>query len=169
MNCPHPARFGRELRRNPRQMLRSWYMLLFQIPRIPEWTFRRHDYAMLTRALRDGTVQKNVFTDDDLRYFRDAFRNPYSITAAVNYYRANLRSGFMAKPGANNWNDHKIDAPTLLIWGEQDFALGKELTYDMEGLFSGRFEIKYIPDSGHWVQQEKPALVNQYMLDFLNS
>ncbi len=167
MNCPHPARFSRELRRNPRQMLRSWYMLFFQVPRIPEWLFRRRDYAMLTRALRDGTIQKNVFTDDDLQYFRAAFRNPYSITAAINYYRANLRSGFMAKPGINDWSDRKIAAPTLLIWGEQDFALGKELTYDMQGLFSGRFEIKYIPDSGHWVQQEKPALVNQYMLDFL--
>ncbi len=169
MNCPHPVRFSRELRRNPRQMLRSWYMLFFQIPRLPEQLFRARDYAMLTRALRDGTIQKNVFTDDDLQYFRAAFRNPYSITAAINYYRANLRSGFMAKPGRIDWIARKIDAPTLLIWGEQDFALGKELTYDMESLFTGRFEIKYIPDSGHWVQQEKPTLVNQYMLDFLTS
>jgi pimeloyl-ACP methyl ester carboxylesterase len=38
----------------------------------------------------------------------------------------------------------------------------------MEGLFTGPFEIKYIPDSGHWVQQEKPDLVNQYVRDFLN-
>ena len=46
-------------------------------------------------------------------------------------------------------------------------ALGKELTYGMDDLFTGPFEIKYIPDSGHWVQQEKPELVNQYMRDFL--
>jgi pimeloyl-ACP methyl ester carboxylesterase len=55
----------------------------------------------------------------------------------------------------------------LLIWGEQDFALGKELTYDMDKLFTGPFEIKYIPDSGHWVQQEKPEFVNQYLSNFL--
>ena len=119
------------------------------------------------RALRDGTIQKNVFSESDLDYFRAAFRNPYSLTAAINYYRANLRSGFMARSGANTWIDRKISAPTLLIWGEQDFALGKELTYDMEKLFTGPFEIKYIPDSGHWVQQEKPDLVNQYVRDFL--
>jgi epoxide hydrolase 4 len=39
----------------------------------------------------------------------------------------------------------------------------------MEPLFTGPFEIKYIPDSGHWVQQEKPELVNQYVRDFLDS
>ncbi len=167
MNCPHPERMSHALRRNPRQMLRSWYMLFFQLPRIPEWIFRRRNYDALARALRDGTIQKNVFSESDLDYFRAAFRNPYSLNAAINYYRANLRSGFMARPGANNWIDRKISAPTLLIWGEQDFALGKELTYGMEKLFTGPFEIKYIPDSGHWVQQEKPDFVNRYVRDFL--
>ena len=169
MNCPHPERMNYALRHNPRQMMRSWYMLFFQIPRIPEWIFRRRNYDVLARALRDGTIQKNVFTDADLEYFRAAFRNPYSITAAINYYRAALRSGGMARSGAGNGMDRKISAPTLLVWGEQDFALGKELTYGMEGLFTGPFEIKYIPDSGHWVQQEKPELVNQYVRDFLSA
>ena len=169
MNCPHLERMSYALRHNPRQMLRSWYMLFFQLPRIPEWIFRRNNFDALARALRDGTIQKNVFSESDLDYFRAAFRNPYSITAAINYYRANFRTGFMARPGTNSWIDRKISAPTLLIWGEQDFALGKELTYGMEPLFTGPFEIKYIPDSGHWVQQEKPELVNQYVRDFLNS
>jgi epoxide hydrolase 4 len=169
MNCPHLERFSHALRRNPRQLLRSWYMLFFQLPRIPEWAFRRRNYQALVDALRSYTVQKNVFTDDDLEYFRDAFRNPYSITAAINYYRANVRTGLMARSGSNSWIDRKISAPTLLIWGEQDFALGKELTYGMEPLFTGPFVIKYIADSGHWVQQEKPELVNQYMRDFLDS
>jgi len=167
MNCPHPERMSYALRHNPRQMMRSWYMLFFQIPRLPEWIFRRRNYDALARALRDGTIQKNVFTENDLDYFRAAFRNPYSITAAINYYRALLRSGLGRKASA--WMDRKIAAPTMLIWGEQDFALGKELTYDMEGLFTGPFQIKYIPDSGHWVQQEKPALVNQYLREFLAS
>ena len=167
MNCPHLERMSYALRHNPRQMLRSWYMLFFQLPRIPEWIFRRNNFDALARALRDGTIQRNVFSENDLDYFRAAFRNPYSITAAINYYRANFRSGVMTRPGANNWIDKKISAPTLLIWGEQDFALGKELTDDMDKLFTGPFEIKYIPDSGHWVQQEKPDLVNAYVRDFL--
>jgi epoxide hydrolase 4 len=56
----------------------------------------------------------------------------------------------------------------LLIWGEQDVALGKEMTLGMEPLFTGPFEIKYIPLSGHWVQQEQAEVVNGYLLDFLD-
>ncbi len=168
LNCPHLKRFSGELRRNPRQMLRSWYMLFFQLPWLPEAIFRAGNFAALERALRDGTVRKGAITDADMAYFREAFRDPYAISAAINYYRANFRSGFMAKPGENAWIDRKIEAPTLLIWGEQDFALGKELTYEMQGLFSGPFEIKYIPSAGHWVQQEEPETVNRYIRDFLS-
>jgi pimeloyl-ACP methyl ester carboxylesterase len=167
MNCPHPRRLSEELRRNPRQMLRSWYMLFFQIPRLPEALFRRRDYELLDRSMRDNAINKDAFSDADLAYFHAAFRNPYSITAAINYYRANLRSGFMARDGENNWIDRKIAALTLVIWGEQDFALGKELTYRMEPLFAGSFELNYIADAGHWVQQERPERVNELLRPFL--
>jgi len=167
LNCPHPKCLNAALRSNLRQMRRSWYMAFFQIPWLPEAIFRRNNFAALDSALKGSTVQKGAITDDDLPYFHDAFKNPYSITAAINYYRANFRSALLARPGQNDWIDRKIAAPTMLIWGEQDFALGKELSYGMDGLFSGQFEIRYIPDSGHWVQQEKPELVNQYMREFL--
>jgi epoxide hydrolase 4 len=167
MNCPHLKRFGEELRRNPRQMLRSWYMLFFQLPMLPEALFRARNFAILDRSMRDNAVQKDTFSDADMEHFRAAFRKRYSITAAINYYRANLRAGFMSRSGESDWRDRKISAPTLVIWGEQDFALGKELTFGMEPLFSGDFAIKYIADAGHWVQQEKPALVNQYLGEFL--
>jgi len=32
---------------------------------------------------------------------------------------------------------------------------------------SNTFQVKTIADSGHWVQQEKPDLVNEMMLEFL--
>jgi len=38
----------------------------------------------------------------------------------------------------------------------------------MEEYFTDRFEVKYIPRCSHWVQQEQPELVNQYMLEFLS-
>lgn len=56
--------------------------------------------------------------------------------------------------------------PTLVIWGEQDIALGIELTIGLEHWVKD-LTIRRIADSGHWVQQEQAELVNRYMLGFL--
>ena len=167
MNCPHLKKFRDNLLHNPRQMLRSWYILFFQLPRIPEAMLRARDFAMLKRTLRDGAIQKSAFSDDDLAHFRAAFRNPYSITAAINYYRALFRESVRNRREPE-WMAHKITAPTMVIWGEQDVALRKELTFGMKELFEGPFEIHYVSDSGHWVQQEKPQVVNDCVSKFLS-
>lgn len=54
-----------------------------------------------------------------------------------------------------------------MIWGEDDTALGKELTYGMEPLFKGPFRIEYIPKSSHWVAEDQPEKVTSLLLDFL--
>ena len=168
MNCPHLKKFRENLLHNPRQMLRSWYILFFQLPRLPEAMLRARDFAMLKRMLRDSAVNKSAFSDDDLARYRAAFRNPYSITAAINYYRALFREAVRERREPD-WMSRKIAAPTMVIWGEQDVALRKELTFGMKELFDGPFEIHYVSDSGHWVQQEQPAIVNEYVLRFLST
>lgn len=166
MNCPHLKIFRENLLGNPRQILKSWYILFFQIPGLPEALIRARDFATLKRMLRGSAIQKSAFSDDDLRHYRAAFRNPYSITAAINYYRALFRENLRHRRGPE-WIDRKIIAPTMVIWGEQDVALRKELTFGMKELFQASFEIHYVPDSGHWVQQEKPQQVNDFLSKFL--
>lgn len=167
MNCPHLVKFRENITSNPRQMLRSWYIAFFQIPFVADALLRMNNAALAVRAIKSTAFNKDAFSDEDLAHYRDAFKNPYSATAAINYYRALARGDFLRKPADSHWMRRKIAAPAMLIWGERDVALRKELTYGMEDLFTGPFEIRYIPDSGHWVQQERPALVNQYLLDFL--
>jgi pimeloyl-ACP methyl ester carboxylesterase len=89
-----------------------------------------------------------------------AAAKPGALTAMLNYYRNAFEQGLF-KP---SWG--VLEVPTLMIWGEQDQALGKELTYGTEQ-YVRDFQIKYISDSSHWVQQEQPQLVNQYMREFL--
>ena len=85
---------------------------------------------------------------------------PGAARGMVNWYRAIARY-----PGAPARG--KIAAPTLLIWGEKDRALGKELTYDMDRLFTGPFRVHYVPDCSHWVNEEQPELVNRLLLEHL--
>src|SRR3546814_4071615 len=73
----------------------------------------------------------------------------------LNYYRANVRG-----TPPKEWTDPPLlETPTLMIWGEEDSALGKELTYGTEDLVSD-ITIRYLPQVSHWVQQEAPEAVN---------
>ncbi len=168
LNSPHPARMRQQLRTNFRQLARSWYVFFFQLPWIPELTLRAGNFSLLMRAIRVGLVQKEAVSGADLDHFRRALSPPYALTAALNYYRALMRRDFLCDPPPDHWLNRKVQAPTLVIWGEQDIALTKELTHGMQDRFAGGFEIRYVPDSGHWVQQEKPDLVNTLMRNFLS-
>jgi epoxide hydrolase 4 len=167
-NCPHPAIFSRALRSNPRQLLRSWYMFFFQLPRLPEWVLGRGDFEALGRGFRQMVRRRDreVFTDHDLEEIKQALRPPGALTAAINYYRATFRDvGAMKRYSESRL----VECPTLLIWAEEDDALGKELTYGMQPLFRGPFAIRYIPQCSHWVQQERPEEVNRELLAFLRA
>jgi pimeloyl-ACP methyl ester carboxylesterase len=160
LNSPHPKIFRQALRHNFQQMRKSWYIFLFQLPYVPEWMLGSNPKKLLKGLLRSSAIRKEAFTDEDIQHYVDGFTKPGTVTAALNYYRAALRN-----PSSSP--ERKIAAPTLVIWGEDDKALSKELTYDMEPLFSGSFAIKYIPNCSHWVQEEQPELVTALLLEFL--
>jgi len=185
LNCPHPAIFGQQLKTNRRQLARSWYMFFFQIPWLPETLLGLGHARPIAAAIRRTAVRQDSLNEADFQQLRDAASRPGALRAGINYYRAIFRSpdaramwpqwlrrfvygdrpikGFRER--LEDWP--RITAPTLLIWGEQDVALGKELSLGMEPLMAGSFDVKYIPLSGHWVQQEQPQVVNGYLLDFL--
>ena len=162
LNLPHPAKFLAGLR-TPQQLLRSWYIFFFQLPLVPEILLRRNNYQAIASAFTSMAIDKSAFTSEDLNAFREAAAKPGSATAMLNYYRCVFRQLF--NPGQqSNWD--VINIPTLMIWGENDTALGKELTYGTEKYVSN-LQIKYIPNCSHWVQQEQPELVNSYIKEFL--
>lgn len=160
LNCPHPKLFAEALRSNPRQMLRSWYMGVFQIPWLPEALFRANNFALMENTFRTMVARKDTFSDEDIARYKEALAKPGALTAAINWYR-NGASGLVSVGSSSG----QVDAPTLLIWGEQDTVLGKELTYGTERYVSN-LTIKYLPGCSHWTQQECPDEVNKLLLDF---
>jgi pimeloyl-ACP methyl ester carboxylesterase len=158
LNVPHPGKYRAALL-NPRQMLRSQYIGFFQIPRLPELLLSRFP-RWTARGIRASMVRRAAMPDADLEKYARAIAQPGAMRAAINYYRAFLRWDMWlpVKP---------IHAPTLMIWGENDVALGKELTYGTEK-FVRDFRIYYLPRCGHWVQQEAAREVNELLLDFFS-
>ncbi|MBD2035685.1 alpha/beta fold hydrolase [Leptolyngbya sp. FACHB-321] len=159
LNLPHPAKFAEGLR-TPQQLLRSAYIFFFQLPILPELLIQLNDFQVLEAAFKGMAVDKTTFSDDDIEAYKNAFAKRDTLTATLNYYRNMFEQGLTT----SDWGI--LTVPTLLIWGEADAALGKELTYGTEKYVQD-FRIRYIPNCSHWVQQEQPQLVNQLMREFL--
>jgi pimeloyl-ACP methyl ester carboxylesterase len=164
LNAPHPGIFAKNLRNNPGQLRKSWYVFFFQLPGIPEASLRAGNYYMIKRVLRGWTINKDAFSDDDLARFVDAAGKRGALTGGINYYRAMLHR---TNPFKMPTDYPRITSPTMLIWAENDGALGKELTYGLDRYCAGETVIRYIPRCSHWVQQEQPLLVNRYLDEFL--
>jgi len=165
LNAPHPHIFSRVLRSSRKQIMRSWYIFFFQIPYVPELVFKLFSKKLLNSLFRGSSIRKDTFSDVDIEKYHQALTEPGAITAALNYYRAAFHK--VPTEEKSEKKNKKIAAPTLLIWGEADTALGKELTYGMEQQFEGPFHIQYIPNCSHWVNEEQPELVNRALIDFL--
>jgi pimeloyl-ACP methyl ester carboxylesterase len=160
LNAPHPAAFVRELA-TWEQKLRSWYMLFFQLPLLPEWLLRAGDFALVGRMFRRDPVHPEAFTSEDIRRYKKALSRPGALTAALNYYRALFRFG------RDKLRDVRpISAPTLLIWGERDRALVIRNTEGVDRWVPG-IRVERIADSSHWVQNDAPERVNRLLIEFL--
>jgi pimeloyl-ACP methyl ester carboxylesterase len=162
MNVPHPALAEKGLR-TLRQLAKSWYIFFFQLPVIPEWSLARNGYAAIAQAFRGMAVDKSRFPREVLRVYQDSAAQPGALTAMVNYYRALLR-GVRAN---RRRGTPQITVPTLMLWGEADAALGKELTYGTDRYVSN-LTLRYLPNVSHWVQQEAPETVNQMLQAWLS-
>jgi len=155
MNLPHPACMERAFRRG-RQLLRSWYVLFFQLPWLPEKLLSAGDYRAIRQAFVGMAIDKSRFPDEVLQVYRDNAARPGALTAMINYYRAMVRGGGRRQTALGF---PRIEVPTLMIWGEQDAALGIETTYGTEQHVAD-LTLRYLPGVSHWVQQEAPEKVN---------
>ena len=163
LNAPHPAAFKRELRTFT-QLRKSWYMLFFQLPHIPEAVFRAGNYAMMERSFRQEPIRKNAFTNHDIALYKAAISKPGALTAALNYYRANVR--FLWEE--SSWLTAVVTTPTLVIWGEHDRYLSVNLLRGLDRWVSD-LRVERIKDASHWVQIDAHERVNELILDFLQT
>jgi epoxide hydrolase 4 len=147
------------------QALRSWYMLFFQIPRLPEYWISADDFAALKRTLRDTTLRPGVFDEFDIKQYVDAISRPGALTASINYYRANLRSMIFGRNDSGR--SERVDVPTIFIYGERDFAIAPSTVEGVDTIVDAPYTELRFPHSNHWVQEELPVDVNEALLKFL--
>ncbi|MEB3231035.1 MAG: alpha/beta hydrolase [Leptolyngbyaceae bacterium] len=167
LNAPHPQQFMRELLSNMDQLRRSWYVLAFQIPNLPEWMIRLNLKNFLKNMLRDQAVRKGAFSRSDTEIYQAALEKPGALAAAIAYHRQLLSPQAWLQSFNLGRTVLPVTAPTLVLWGEDDGLLSHRLTEGLEQLIAAPFQLKLIPQCGHWIQQEVPQTVNRELLQFL--
>ena len=157
LNVPHPRRMMQGLR-TPRQLARSWYILFFQLPWLPEQVVRR-----LRAAFADA--RPGAFTEADLRRYEEAWAQPGAPTAMLNYYRAVMRQN----PLKAQSRIRPVSAPTLVLWGQNDRALGPELAEPERRDVPNLEGVVRFGAASHWVQHDEAERVNERLVEFFGA
>lgn len=162
MNAPHYGAYLDTIRRTPAQILKSWYIYFFQLPWLAEASLRARDFESMRRAFRQ--LPPENMGSQDIAAYVEAWEQPGALSAMLGWYRtafrATLRSGLSAPP-------QHVQAPTCVIWGEEDFALDRRCN-DTLDRYTPDLRVHYLPGASHWVQMHRPQEVNRLLLEFLN-
>lgn len=143
--APHP-RATSGVFKDPKQILKSSYVLLFQVPGV-EYLIGRKD------RVEKATKNKAVTAID----------SPAAARRALAYYRQNLApwklGGFRAG---------RIPQPGLVIHAERDIAIGRELMERTAEQFDDLRGFRVLPRN-HFLQTEAPDEFAGVVLEFLGS
>lgn len=155
-NAPHPVCFARELKR-PVQLFKSWYVLFFQLPVLPEWLLGLGRARATEMIIRRSSRAPSHFTDGALEVYRQNAARPGGLTAMLNWYRAVFRGGALRR--FRGMAVPQTEVPTLLIWGAADRFLSTRLIAGT-GDYVANLTVRVLPGVSHWVQQEAAETVN---------
>lgn len=150
VSTPHPSALKYSLLRST-QGLNSWYMALFQVPWLSERLIAPGSPAW-------GLLVKGLPADHAERY-AERMADPTARTTALNWYRV-LRKEL---PGPSvRW--HRIDLPTLYVWGERDPALGRTAAERTGDFVTGPYRFEPIR-AGHWIPETRPELLGRLLVE----
>ena len=120
-------------------------------------------------------LAQGALTEADKQAYVNAWSQPGTLEAMLNYYRA-LKldmnedkipdwASFSLVPEMDIFTQ-KIQVPTLVIWGEQDEALVPENLVGLDQ-FVESLQIQRLPECGHFLVNEQPDQINKRLEKFL--
>jgi pimeloyl-ACP methyl ester carboxylesterase len=150
LSVPHTGAFLTSMLRS-RQILKSWYMGMFQIPWLPE---RLLDKLYVRSMMGSGQTIEHARRD------AAEFSGPSSFTGPVNWYRA--------LPLSNpKTSQAPVSCPTLFIWGDRDDFVTRAAADRCAQYCSGPFRFETLRGASHWLPDETPAEVAALLLSHL--
>jgi pimeloyl-ACP methyl ester carboxylesterase len=129
-------------------------MLLFQFEGVAEQWLSADDFAHFR--------EWSAHPDADAVVARLAA--PEALTAALGIYRDSLPPSSLVAPPRSL---PPVGAPTLGVWSSGDRFLIEGPMVASGAYVTGPWTYARVEDAGHWMQLDRPAEVNELLLDFL--
>ena len=153
LSVPHLDAFFKAMNNNPEQQRKSQYIKFFKKPILPEFYFSIFGYKYLRDIWRKSSKE-------EIEKYLEVFKQKGALKASLNWYRANMK------------NDDKsigdIAAPTLIIYGLKDMAIGEKSVDESEKYLKGDYKIEKL-ESGHWLIQESFEAVSKSIINHLTN
>jgi pimeloyl-ACP methyl ester carboxylesterase len=163
LSVGHPTAFREAMAVDDDQMRRSSYIRLFRTAEKAEDVLSEDGWRRL-RAIYRSPPTPDAVPEHVVEAYVRGFARPGRLTAALNYYRANMsRDAHVRFPPA----PHPITTPTQLIWGEEDPAIGRGPTERTAGMVAGAYRLEALSGAGHWLQFEHPGEITRLLVDWI--
>ncbi|HEX9853889.1 MAG TPA: alpha/beta hydrolase, partial [Acidimicrobiia bacterium] len=69
---------------------------------------------------------------------------------------------------ANRLRGKTIGSPTLVLWGERDRALRRDLALRLDSQFTAPPRKVFFPNVAHWLIEDRSDEVARLVIEFLN-
>ena len=158
LSVGHPAAVADAIRNDEDQAKRSEYIRLFLVEGKAESVLSEDEFRRL-RAMFGGPVGAAG------EHFIRSLSRPGRLTAGLNYYRANFGSG---RGWAMLAQSVDVVAPTTLLWGDQDPALGRWQAEHTAEHMKGEYRLEVLEGAGHWLQFERADEVGRSLVEALS-
>jgi len=159
-----PPDLATALEESPTQVLRSWYWWLFNVPGVGEEMIRRDNFAIVERIWNFWSPEWD-YSEERLTEVKKTFVTGRTVEVALMYYKRLFNAVLPMRQQELVTED--MEVPTMIITGEHDGCNGADLYTNSHECFDGRSELEIIENAGHFVHSEKPDVVGERILEFI--
>ena len=149
VSVPHPQAFLTAMVRST-QALKSWYMLVFQLPFVPE--------KLLSQPRVSARLLRGMgMNEDDLAHFRSDVVDAGALSRGLNWYRAVPLSDPRLTRG-------QVTVPTTMVWSDEDPALGRWGAERTERLVDASYRFVELHGVTHWIPSQAPEALAEAII-----
>jgi pimeloyl-ACP methyl ester carboxylesterase len=154
LTTPHPAAMARSMVTST-QLLRSWYMLFYQLPALPELSATTAPGAKVFVR----TLVRSGLPADRAEVYAELLRSG-AARPAINWYRG--------LPFSRPWRrSAPVAVPTLYVYAGDDFALGRAAAEATDRYVAADYQYVVLDGASHWLPEAHADEVTPLLLEHL--